>query len=127
MNETTQTKQVEVLSLNEERMYLLTKRYLDHVMKELPIIEFYESQFFTLMNAFFKHGKVEAIKYLRSLFLEPSKEWNTTRQNNNGFEEFIKTDCSHIKPYYYRNSGLGLKEAKEIVDWIEANRQYTQY
>jgi len=127
MNETTQTKQVEVLSLNEERMYLLTKRYLDHVMKELPIIEFYESQFFTLMNAFFKHGKVGAIKYLRSLFLEPSKEWNTTRQNNNGFEEFIKTDCSHIKPYYYRNSGLGLKEAKEIVDWIEANRQYTQY
>lgn len=127
MNETTQTKQVEILSLDEERMYLLTKRYLYHVMKELPIIEFYEKQFFTLMNIFFKHGKVEAIKYLRSLFLEPSKEWNTTRQNNNKFEEFIKTDCSHIKPYYYRNSELGLKEAKEIVDWIEANRQYTQY
>lgn len=127
MNETTQTNQVEVLSLDEERMYLLTKRYLDHVMKELPIIEFYEKQFFTLMNTFFKHGKVEAIKYLRSLFLEPSKEWNTTRQNNNKFEEFIKTDCSHIKPYYYRNSELNLKEAKEIVDWIEANRQYTQY
>ena len=127
MNETTQTKQVEVLSLNEERMYLLTKRYLDHVMKELPIIEFYERQFFTLMNTFFKHGKVEAIKYLRSLFLEPSKEWNTTRQNNNEFEEFIKTDCSHIKPRYCGGSGLGLKEAKEIVDWIEANRQYTQY
>ena len=126
MNETTQTEQVGNPSTNEKSMRLLINRYLCHVMKELPVIEFHDKQFLALIDILFHDGKVGAIKYLRSLFPELDKQWNHTGYINNEFEKFIKTDYPHIKPQQNKVSELGLKEAKDIVDWIEANRQYTR-
>ena len=127
MNETTKTEQALNLSANEKKMKLLIYEYLYHVLKELPVVKFYDEQFLTLIDILFHDGKVGAIKYLRSLFQEPDREWNSTGRDNNRFEEFIKTDYPQVKPLHYKRLLLGLKEAKDIVDWIEVNRQYTQY
>lgn len=127
MNETTQTEQVGNPSTNEKNMRLLINRYLCHVLKELPVIEFHDNQFLALIDILFHDGKVGAIKYLRSLFPAQDKQWNHTGYINNEFEKFIKTDYPHIKPQQNKVSELGLREAKDIVDWIEANRQYTKY
>ena len=125
MNETTQTEQAKLLSVDEEGMYILVRQYLRHVMN-LVVPDFEEKHFDTLISILFEKGKVEAIKYLRSVFPAPDKQWIYSGYINNEFEEFIKTDYPHIKPQQNKVSELGLKEAKDIVDWIEANRQYTQ-
>lgn len=127
MNETTKTEQTLNLSMNEKKMKLLIYEYLCHVLKELPVVKFYDEQFLALIDILLHDGKVGAIKYLRSLFPDLDKQWNHTGSINNEFEKFIKTDYPHIKPQQNRVSELGLREAKDIVDWIEANRQYTQY
>lgn len=126
MNETTQTEQAKLLSVDEESMYILVKQYLRHVLN-VAVPDFQEKQFDTLISILSEKGKVGAIRYLRSLFPAQDKQWNHTGYINNEFEKFIKTDYPHIKPQQNKVSELGLKEAKDIVDWIEANRQYTQY
>lgn len=126
MNETKQTEQNWAISVNEEKMYLLIKQYLRHVLNEV-VPDFQDTHFLALMDALSENGKVGAIRYLRSLFPVQDKQWNHTGYINNKFESFIKTDYPHIKPQQNKVSELGLREAKDIVDWIEANRQYTQY
>lgn len=129
MNKTTQNEQneeAEALSVNEERMYILVKNYLRHTLNEL-VPNFYGRQFYNLMNLLFTKSKVEAIKYLRSLFPVQDRKWIPTQYNNNTFEKFIDANFQHIKPQHDKYSKLGLREAKDIVDWIEANRKYTQY
>lgn len=126
MNETKQTEQNWAISVNEEKMYLLIKQYLRHVLNEV-VPDFQDKHFLALMDALFENGKVGAIRYLRSLFPAQDKQWNHTGYINNKFEKFIKTDYPHIKPQQNKVSELGLREAKDIVDWIEANRQYTKY
>ena len=127
MNETMETEQVGNPSTNEKNMRLLINRYLCHVMKELPVIEFHDKQFLALIDILFHDGKVGAIRYLRSLFPTSDKQWIYSGYINNKFESFIKTDYPHIKPQQNKVSELGLRDAKDIVDWIEANRQYTKY
>jgi len=126
MNETTQTEQAKLLSVDEESMYILVKRYLRRVLN-VAVPDFEEKQFDTLISILSENGKVGAIRYLRSVFPMPDKQWIYSGYINNKFESFIKTDYPHIKPQQNKVSELGLKEAKDIVDWIEANRQYTQY
>lgn len=127
MNKTMETEPTENLLVNEKKMKLFIYEYLCHVLKELPVVKFYDEQFLALIDILFHDGKVGAIKYLRSLFQEPDREWNSTGRDNNRFEEFIKTDYPQVKPLCHKYPLLSLKEAKDIVDWIEANRQYTQY
>jgi len=93
----------------------------------VAVPDFEEKQFDTLISILSENGKVGAIRYLRSVFPMPDKQWIYSGYINNKFESFIKTDYPHIKPQQNKVSELGLKEAKDIVDWIEANRQYTQY
>ena len=126
MNETTQTEQAKLLSVDEESMYILVKRYLRRVLN-VAVPDFEEKQFDTLISILSENGKVGAIRYLRSVFPMPDKQWIYSGYINNKFESFIKTDYPHIKPQQNKVSELGLKEAKDIVDWIEANRGYTQY
>ena len=126
MNETTQTEQNWAISVNEEKMYLLIKQYLRHILNE-AVPDFQGKHFLALIDTLFGNGKVEAIKYLRSLFSIDEQPWIPSGYNNNKFEEFINTKFSHIKPQQNKYYRLGLKEAKDIVDWIEANRQYTKY
>ena len=126
MNETTQTEQAKLLSVNEERMYLLVKQYLRHVLN-VVVPDFHEKHFDTLISILFGKNKIEAIKYLRSVFPMPDEQWNHTGYINNEFEKFIRTDYPPIKPRQNKVSELGLKEAKDIVDWIEVNRKYTQH
>ncbi len=129
MNETQkieQNEETEGLSVNEERMYLLVKNYLRHVQTEL-VVNFSNEPFYTLLHILFTRSKVEAIKYLRSLFPVQNKKWIPTNYSNNKFEEFIDVNFQHIKPQHDKYSELGLKEAKDIVDWIEANRNYTRH
>ena len=126
MNETTQTEQAKLLSVDEESMYILVKRYLCRVLN-VAVQDFEEKQFDTLISILSENGKVGAVRYLQSVFPMPDKQWIYSGYINNKFESFIKTDYPHIKPQQNKVSELGLKEAEDIVDWIEANRQYTQY
>ena len=126
MNETTQTEQAKLLSVDEESMYILVKQYLRHVLN-VVVPDFEEKQFDTLISILSEEGKVGAIRYLRSLFPTSDKQWIYSGYINNKFERFIKTDYPHIKPQQNKVSELGLRDAKDIVDWIEANRQYTKY
>ena len=126
MNETTQTEQAKLLSVDEESMYILVKQYLRHVLN-VVVPDFEEKQFDTLISILSEEGKVGAIRYLRSLFPTSDKQWIYSGYINNKFESFIKTNYPHIKPQQNKVSELGLRDAKDIVDWIEANRQYTKY
>lgn len=126
MNKTMETEQAKLLSVDEASMYILVKQYLRHVLN-VVVPDFEEEQFDTLISILFHDGKVGAIKYLRSLFPALDIQWNHTGYINNKFEKFIKTGYPHIKPQQNKVSELGLREAKDIVDWIEANRQYIQY
>ena len=127
MNETKQTSKTKSLSMNEEKIYLLISSYLSFVLNE-NTPNFYDENFLNLINTLFTKGKIEASRYLRSLFHTQNKKWALVNQNyNNKFEEFIKKDFSYVQPQSNTNHALGLKEAKDIVDWIEANQTYTRY
>lgn len=125
MNEITQTKYNELLLPSEAKMLVIIESYLCHIL-DAPNLEFNGKQFLALRDFLFTESKVSAIKYLRSLYCEPDKTWISTN-NNNKFEDYINSNLRHIKPPQIKHPLLGLKEAKDIVDWIEANRQYTKY
>jgi len=116
----------EALSVNEGKMYILIKYYLIQVLDE-PTLDFKDEQFRALMDQLFEKDKIEAIKNLRGMFPMKEKQWIQTDYASNEFYKFINEDFSHIKPEQCYGSDLGVREAKDIVDWIEANRQYTQY
>jgi hypothetical protein len=117
MHKTTLTK-------NEEIMYLRIKQYLRYVLNE-EVPDFQHKHFLALLDVLFEKYKVEAIKYLRGLFPMGEIQWIPSGYDNNKFEQFINTECSYVKPQQTGYSKLGLKEAKDIIDWIEANRKYT--
>ena len=126
MNDQVKFSQTEPLSTNEERMHLLVRAYLCHVLKD-PTLDFQDKHFLALMDQLFEKGKIEAIKYLRGMFPMKEKQRIHTGYSSERFYKFINEDFSHIKPDQYYCSDLSLKDAKDIVDWIEATRGYTQY
>lgn len=126
MNVQVKSNRREALSVNEGKMYILIKYYLIQVLDE-PTLDFQDEQFRALMDQLFEKGKIEAIKNLREGFPMKEKQWIQTDYASKEFYKFINEDFSHIKPEQRYGSDLGLKDAKDIVDWIEANKQYTQY
>ncbi len=62
---------------------------------------------------------VDAIKYLRSVtkFIE-EPDWAWSNPNRNYFVEWIQSNDFHIG----HEKSLGLKEAKDVVDFIKENR-----
>ena len=69
-----------------------------------------------------KKGKVPAIQFLRNLFIDIPAPWSPSGYANNQFERFVQDQES--KPAQTLYPLVGLKEAKDIVDWLIAQQHW---
>lgn len=107
---------------NKEKARILIENYLSTVHHTEIFLCW--KDFRTLLNLSmnFEKGKIPAIKFLRGLYTEESSEWNPSGYDNNRFEAFVTSEES--KPTQTPNTLIGLKEAKDIVDWLVAQKDW---
>lgn len=69
-------------------------------------------------------GRASAIKYLRNLPRKEPLPWNPSKYQNNYFEIFVHE--SGVGPAQTQALAMiiGLREAKNIVDWVIAQRDW---
>lgn len=105
---------------NKEKARVLIETYLCNIHNQNFILR--EKEFGIFLNIALnpKKEKVEAIQFLRELFKGATVDWNICECKNNYFEDFVKDQES--KPAQELHYMVGLKEAKDIVEWLVAQK-----
>lgn len=113
MNETAQ---------NREKAHALVEWYLQKACHQDIFLTQKDFETLLYLSLDLEKGKIPAIKFLRGLFLGEPMGWNPSGYKNNRFEDFVKDQKS--KPSQIQSTLVGLKEAKDIVDWLVAQKDW---
>ena len=108
---------------NQETARVLIEKYLSSTVLHYGLFLSKEN-FTTLLNLSTdqENGKVQAVGFLRELFKAKLDPWNPSGYTHNQFERFVQDQES--KPTQTQYYWVSIKEAKDIVDWLIAQRDW---
>lgn len=103
---------------NKEKARALIEKYLCNISNQNLVL--CKEKFDILMHIALdpRKGKIQASQFLRELFPCAASNWNPCECEYNRFESFVKDQNS--KPTQESRYMVGLKQAKDIVDWLDA-------
>ena len=107
---------------NKEKARNLIQAYLSTMYRQDIFMCFSDFRTLLRLSMDFEKGKIPAISLLCGLFKEEPSKWNPLGYYDNCFEAFVKSEGS--EPTQTLDKLVGLKEAKDIVDWLVAQKDW---
>lgn len=98
-------------------MELLNRALVDLGIMRDSNMDYFTGLYATVVSYLYDDKKIDAIKWLRE-WLETSMTRPTARMQNNLISDWC--DRNNIFTIEWKQT-IGLKEAKNIIDWIQAN------